>query len=218
MKPPTIEVIIPTLDMGHLIHDAISSVHAQDYADTCITVVDNGSTDGTVPELRAAGIRTLVESTRGSGAARMRGVYGTKGPLVFFLDADDVLVDGALTKLASAITQRSSHPHLAYGLIANARLGPDAAASSAEPPRLAPLASNCLIRREAFDEFGPMGDDVYAWSHWVVTARAAGLVTSSVDQLIAIRRIHGDNVSLREGMSAALLRLAREHHSAKKQI
>lgn len=216
MRALTIEVIIPTLDMGHLIHDAISSVHAQDYPDTCITVVDNGSTDGTVPELRAAGIRTLVESTRGSGAARMRGVYSTKGPLVFFLDADDVLADGALTKLASVITQGPSQ--LAYGLIANAHMGPGTAVHSTEPPRLAPLASNCLLRREAFDEFGPMGDDVYAWSHWVVAARASGLVTSSVNQLIAIRRIHGDNVSLREGTSAALLSLARAHHNAKNRI
>lgn len=216
MRDAAIDVIIPCLNMRHLIDDAIASVLNQDYPRARLTIVDNGSSDGTVRELRTAGIRVLVQERPGSGAARMMGVEHTDSPLVFFLDADDVLTPRALSTLALALAKGTSL--LAFGEIENQYVDASGMPTKTGRRTLAPLASNSLLDRRAFKTFGPLDDDNYAWPRWVVAARDRGMTTTSVAQLIARRRVHGGNVSLQDGMSSALLRLAREHHASTSQL
>jgi glycosyltransferase involved in cell wall biosynthesis len=216
MRDAAIDVIIPCLNMRHFIDDAIASVLNQDYPKARLTIVDNGSSDGTVQELRTAGVRVLVQERPGAGAARMLGVDHTDAPLIFFLDADDVLTPQALSTLALALTQGTSL--LAFGEIENQYVDASGTPTKTGRRALAPLASNSLLDRRAFETFGPLDDDNYAWPRWVVAARDRGMATASVAQLIAHRRVHGGNVSLRDGMSSALLRLAREHHTSTGQL
>lgn len=83
---------------------------AQDDADWEAIVVDDGSTDETLSVARkwqAAypdRIRWLTQDNAGPGAARNRGAQQASGDWLLFLDADDVLLAGALERYRGAVS------------------------------------------------------------------------------------------------------------------
>uniref|UniRef100_UPI0018A9F859 glycosyltransferase family 2 protein n=1 Tax=Cellulomonas hominis TaxID=156981 RepID=UPI0018A9F859 len=73
-----------------------------------LVVADNGSTDGTAALARSYADRLPVRvvdasATRGAGAARNVGVSVARAPLVAFCDADDVVGDGWLVAMRTAL-------------------------------------------------------------------------------------------------------------------
>jgi cellulose synthase/poly-beta-1,6-N-acetylglucosamine synthase-like glycosyltransferase len=69
---------------------AIESVRNQNYPAREIVVVDDGSTDGSVDNLRAVSGITLIEQANGGpGSARNRGARAGDAELIAFLDHDD---------------------------------------------------------------------------------------------------------------------------------
>lgn len=103
MNQPLFSVIIPCYNYGHLVGRAISSVLAQDGDDYEIVVVNDGSTDDSesVVACHVAKHPRLVhyeyQENRGPAAARNTGIRLSKGRYLILLDADDEMVDGALT-------------------------------------------------------------------------------------------------------------------------
>jgi len=108
VAPPHISVVIPTHNRAWCLKHAMDSVLSQDYPRFDLTVVDDGSTDGTAALLAAyPGIRVLGLENRGVSAARNAGVAATQGPLIAFLDSDDRWLPGKLTAQAAFF---ESHP------------------------------------------------------------------------------------------------------------
>lgn len=73
-----------------------------------LVVADNGSTDGTADLARSYADRLPVRvvdasATRGAGAARNVGVSVARAPLVAFCDADDVVGDGWVLAMRTAL-------------------------------------------------------------------------------------------------------------------
>lgn len=92
MGRPSISLVIPTYNSGHLVVDAIdSALNQTDPADEVI-VIDDGSTDGTPGLLAHYGdrIRLVVQTNGGASSARNHGIRLSKSDCVAFLDADDV--------------------------------------------------------------------------------------------------------------------------------
>lgn len=91
-----ISVVIPTRNSENFIENALESVFAQDYVDTEVVVVDDGSTDGTRDRVKAFGndVILLALTHRGANFARNRGMEAATGEVIQFLDSDDVLVPG----------------------------------------------------------------------------------------------------------------------------
>jgi len=88
---PTVSVIIPTLNRGWVLREAIESVLAQEYANVELIVVNDGSTDDTKDILAGyEGITVLEQPNRGVSAARNSGVARSRGLLIAFLDSDDI--------------------------------------------------------------------------------------------------------------------------------
>lgn len=103
---PTTAVIIPCYDDGATLLNAVRSAQAQDRVDELV-VVDDGSTDPDTIEIFHAldreAVRVVHRSNGGLGAARMTGVQATGADYVFCLDADDRLLPGAISALATAL-------------------------------------------------------------------------------------------------------------------
>lgn len=103
-----IAVVVPCFNDGATLPETIRSVQAQEPAE--LVVVDDGSDDPatleTLAALAADGVRVVRQENQGLAAARMAGVRATSAPYVFALDADDVLLPGALTDLADSLDAR----------------------------------------------------------------------------------------------------------------
>jgi glycosyltransferase involved in cell wall biosynthesis len=92
MHRPSVSVIIPTYNSGHLVTEAVDSVLAQTAVPAEIIVVDDGSRDDTRALLAPYGdrIRYVFQENQGVSAARNNGLRRASCELVAFLDADDV--------------------------------------------------------------------------------------------------------------------------------
>jgi cellulose synthase/poly-beta-1,6-N-acetylglucosamine synthase-like glycosyltransferase len=101
---PLVSVIVPVRDGESTIADCLDSILATDYpADRReILVVDNASSDGTAPLIRARPVRYLHESRRGVSNARNLGVARSSGEILAFLDADCVVEPQWLSELVRA--------------------------------------------------------------------------------------------------------------------
>ena len=103
-------IIVPTFNLGHRVQGCFASLCALDYPSESfeILVVDDCSTDDTLREVRtfwAAHDRAQVrifETPRnlGPGGARQVGLDQALGEWVFFLDADDSLLEHSLRTLS----------------------------------------------------------------------------------------------------------------------
>lgn len=95
---PSVGVIIPTYNAAGLVGEAVASVLAQDPPADQLVVVDDGSTDETASVLQryAGRLEYVRQPNRGPAAARNTGLTRLETDTVVFLDADDLLLPGAL--------------------------------------------------------------------------------------------------------------------------
>src|SRR5258708_7250786 len=96
MPPPVVSVVTPTYNRRASLDRLLSGLRVQTFpADRFeLVVVDDGSTDGTVPYLRSLDMpfsgRVFEQAHAGPAEARNLGVAQARGRIVLFLD-DDVL-------------------------------------------------------------------------------------------------------------------------------
>lgn len=105
---PFISVVIPLYNKEKSIAQSLKSVLNQAYTHFEIVVVDDGSTDKSVEEVRSIGddrIQLLGQSNAGPSKARNTGVKNSKGDWIVFLDADDELLPDALSIFAEIIVE-----------------------------------------------------------------------------------------------------------------
>ena len=103
--PPRIAVVIPCYNDGRLVVSAVDSVDEPEPVE--LVVVSDGTTDpqtlAALDELEARGVHVVRKDNEGLGPARMAGVAASAAEFVFPLDADDMLLPGALTELADLL-------------------------------------------------------------------------------------------------------------------
>ena len=113
---PLVSVVIPVFNAGAFLHEAVQSVRAQTYDRWELILVDDGSRDGSrdvarkYAEQEPGRIRYAEHpgnADLGSSATRNLGVRLARGPLIAFLDADDVWLPG---KLAAQVALLARHP------------------------------------------------------------------------------------------------------------
>ena len=114
MLAPTVSVIIPTYNCGHLVAEAVDSVRAQTYRDFEVIVVDDGSTDDTWPTIEKLAaswgkIRAIHSEHAGLAAARNRAIARMRGEWIALLDADDLWEP---QKLQRCMDYLAAHRHL----------------------------------------------------------------------------------------------------------
>ncbi|NUQ81546.1 MAG: glycosyltransferase family 2 protein [Bacteroidetes bacterium] len=93
---PTVSVIIPCFNYGHLLPETLSSLLAQTFPDWEGIVIDDGSTDNTSEVAKEfvkkdPRFRYHYQTNAGLSAARNTGLDLATGEFIQFLDADDYL-------------------------------------------------------------------------------------------------------------------------------
>ena len=96
----SLSVIIPAFDAASFVGRALASLPS---GLSQIVVVDDGSRDGTVDEVRRVLPSALLlrQENAGVSSARNVGMMASEGDYFVFLDADDRLMPGALEKLSA---------------------------------------------------------------------------------------------------------------------
>lgn len=113
MKMPLVSVIMPTLNSGKYVREAIHSLIAQDYQRFELIVIDGGSTDNTVELLdKYSGDEDLmvIQLPAGLGIAKALnvGLAAAQGEFVARMDADDYSFPSRLSAQVLFLVQNSS--------------------------------------------------------------------------------------------------------------
>ena len=106
-----VSVVVPAFNAARWIRETLSSVVNQTWTNLEIVVVDDGSDDATgamTSSFADPRIRLVTQENRGAGAARNRGIRETRGDLVQFLDADDILSPDKIERQVEALRNAGS--------------------------------------------------------------------------------------------------------------
>lgn len=100
-------VVIPAYNEGEFIEPVLKSLLNQTYKDFEIVVVDNNSSDNTAEIARKFGARVVTQPLKGVAAARDMGFRAARGEIVASTDADGVIPDGWVERIAKAYTKEN---------------------------------------------------------------------------------------------------------------
>ena len=197
----TLSVVVPCYNQAAFVGAAISSILSQVRVPDEILIVDDGSRDGSADLVRGFGerIRLIVQPNRGAAAARNAGIEASKGDLLAFLDADDLWPAGSVSSRLEHLARTNAD--LVFGRVRQSR-GTDDRRRPAIPGR---LAGAMLVRRATFDRVGRF-DERYRTAEtidWLTRAKDSGIVESNCDEVVLVRRIHGDNLMIRSAAPSA---------------
>lgn len=184
---PLVSAVIPTYNRGPVIGRAVASVRAQTYPAIEIIVIDDGSTDDTLPRLEAmAGpsLRVLRTSVNGgASAARNLGIAKARGELIAFLDADDEWLPDKTARQVARFEDAPASVGVVYCGIREVSADwppierpPRHRGDLYETLRVVNVlrTSGVMVRRPVFDEIGGFDTALPArhdWDLWLRIAR-----------------------------------------------
>lgn len=189
-RRPETSVIIPAYNAERFIERCLNNVLEELPPGGEVIVVDDGSTDGTLSVARRFdGARVVSQPNAGPAAARNHGLEVATGETIAFQDVDDLWPRGRLEPMLQAL-RAAPDAWFVLGATkvvncrtsANEKLREMAAA----PPKIRPLLSACLYRREVFQRVGKLAADLRLGEDvdWFARAREVGCTHVEIDELV----------------------------------
>jgi len=203
MADARVTVAMPSFNQGAFLHEALQSLFAQDLPIE-VFVADGGSTDNSLDIIRQwaprlAGWRSHPDE--GQAAAINGCVAQGSAPYVCWLNSDDWLLPGALSKLIRGLEASPAAP-AAYGRSWNVETGGKRRPVWVEPFSERRLALRCiisqpasLIRRSAWEAVGGLDPGLHMamdYDLWWKLLRRFGEL-QFVDEFVAVNREHGSS-------------------------
>jgi len=159
---PLVSVVMPNLNKGRFIEEAVKSVRSQSYRNLELLIVDNGSEDQSVSiaELLARDdkrIRLFDEPRRGVSFAINTGVKNASGELVTIMGSDDIIGKDKISRQVDRLQQDGTSVCYTEGWYLD-DLGrpldwPRAMDRLNEPIKYEGLIFSELIRRDFWNDF-----------------------------------------------------------------
>lgn len=118
MYSPKISVVTPSYNQVAFLEQTLRSVLDQDYSNVEYLVIDGGSTDGSVDVIRRHASRLAYwtsEADGGQADALARGFRRATGDVLCWLNSDDVLLPGALSRVADYFAKNPQAEALSGG-------------------------------------------------------------------------------------------------------
>ena len=192
LPPPTVSVVIPAYNRGHVLARSVASVLQQTYSSLEVLVVDDGSTDGTpqaVANLASSDSRVRYFShprNQGAQAARNTGILHARGEWIAFNDSDDEWMPRKLEKQIRLLETHGYDPLISIytnGLCVNHQSRdltsldlPDVTGEEGYRKILSrngPLFQGLLVSKTALEQIGYLDEKVPAHQEWDTTIRLA---------------------------------------------
>ena len=108
---PLVSIIIPCYNAERWLAETLESALAQTWTNREIILVDDGSTDGSLPiaqKFTARGVQVVTQPNQGAAAARNTGMKLARGDDLQFLDADDLLAPDKIEKQIQLLQARGT--------------------------------------------------------------------------------------------------------------
>ena len=193
---PTVALVVPAYNAGRFIAETLNSVLAQTVRPDEILVADDGSTDDTAkivaeqfPEVQ------LIRLPHGGvSMARNAAIARATSEWLCFLDADDLWLPRKLELQLEAIARQP-------GLdIVFTQFTQFPSGGTAVSPGQGISISTLMTRAETLRHVGPFRDGlpVSEYLEWMMRARDLKIREYIVPESLVMRRIHGDNVGIRD--------------------
>ncbi len=181
MSEPLITIIIPCYNMADLLAETVESVEkVYDKNIHEVIIIDDGSTDARTNEIldSITGHQVIRKKNEGLARARNTGIARAKGEYLIFLDSDNLLTDGYLTK-GVEILNRHPEVDIVYG--ESEIFGEGGGLWFTKSFDLQTLMcynyidACSLVRKKIFDELGGFDDrmPVMGMEDWEMWLRAA---------------------------------------------
>lgn len=213
-EPGLVSVIVPVFDGQRWLADAIGSVRAQTYSPIEIVAVDDGSTDLSAAILAGyPDVHTIRQPNGGCAVARNRGIAGSRGEYLAFIDQDDRWIADKLERQVTLLRER---PDAGYALGRQMLfLEPGCPLPRwfgersylFDRPHVGYLPGTMLVRRSTFVRIGVF-DEAYPTAsdgEWLVRAHDTGVPMAVAEEVVIEKRIHDANLSSTPGNTEELL-------------
>ncbi|MFH1342453.1 MAG: glycosyltransferase family 2 protein [Pseudomonadota bacterium] len=202
-----VSVITPSFNQGQFIERTLQSVAMQSGAEIEHVVIDGGSTDNTVDVLKrfGHGIRWVSEKDKGQADAVNKGIRGTNGEIIGWLNSDDIYFSEAISR---AVTFFKGHPEIdvIYGMAEHIdRNDQPFEDYPSEPWNFERLKDICFIcqpaaffRRRVVEKHGLLDDNLHFcmdYEFWLRLGKA-GVRFEYLEVKLAGSRLYPENKTL----------------------
>jgi glycosyltransferase involved in cell wall biosynthesis len=208
-KDGLVSVIIPVFNGEKYLREAIKSVLGQTYKRAEIMVIDDGSTDSTarIAKHYSPAVKYFFQPNSGISAALNRGIEVAQGSFFAFLDADDLWEKNKLRQQMEVLANNPDMD-IVFGQVKQfyiSELDEDRKNRIRIPAGVTPgfFKGTMLIKRDSFLRVGAfetkwkVGDFI----DWYLRAMEKGLKSVVLEEVVLQRRIHGNNMGIRERKS-----------------
>jgi biofilm PGA synthesis N-glycosyltransferase PgaC len=100
---PLVSIIVPAYNEEKVLARCVDSILASSYPQREVILVDDGSTDGTLREMRAfegrPGVTVVAKPNGGKASALNAGLLRAKGEILMFVDADGIFGPDTVTEI-----------------------------------------------------------------------------------------------------------------------
>lgn len=117
---PLFSLVIPVYNAEKYLDRLFQSINKQNYKNYEVLIIDDGSTDNTKEIClgmtnKSSRFSYIRQKNSGVSVARNRGLERAKGKYLFFIDADDELMEGTLQQLADTVSEDEKIDILFFG-------------------------------------------------------------------------------------------------------
>ncbi len=198
---PLVSTIITVYNGKNYLSEAIQSVINQDYPHIDITIIDDGSTDGSreVAQQFGTPVQYYYQNNTGIAAAKNHGIELSKGDFLAFLDADDLWTKNKVQQQMKVFNEDPtldivfSHVKQFHSSELSVEEKQKIWCSDELMPGIS--AGTMLIKRESFFKVG-LFDSQWRrgiFVNWYMRASEIGLRTHMLPDMHMWRRLHRTN-------------------------
>lgn len=222
------QVVIPNLNQGAFVGEAIASVLGQLSVDVQVVVVDGGSTDDSLTEIAQAigsddRATVISEPDRGQSDAINKGARLGDGEIVSWLNADDRLLSGSLSRIERAFASADDAVVAIYGDVRYIDENGDVISTWREQdfdrgdlvwgPGYIPQPST-FVRRWAWEQCGGVRDDLHYvmdMDLWIRLSRVGQFL--HLPEVLSEFRWHATSktIAFARAMNKEAMQIKREH-------